>query len=88
MQIGDTKSLRKALAAFCIMFAVVSVVYFCSVYFGRYGFTFVSFAHERDNLWPMIHRAAMLGLVAGFPAAGAIYAAGKKKSESKSNDAA
>jgi hypothetical protein len=87
MQIGDTKSLKKALAAFCIMFAVVFVVYFCSIYFGRYGFTFAPFTHERDNLWPIIHHAAMLGLVAGFPAAGAVYGARKKKHE-KSNDAA
>jgi len=88
MQIGDTKSLKKGVAAFCIVFAVVFVVYFGSIYFGRYGFTFAPFAHERDNLWPIIHHAAMLGMVAGFPAAGAVYGAGKKKSESKSNDAA
>ena len=88
MQIGDTKSLKKAMAAFCIMFAVVFVVYFGSIYFGRYGFTFAPFLHERDSLWPIIHQAVILGMVGGFPAAGAIYGAGKKKTQSKSNDAA
>ena len=86
MEIGDTKPLKKAAVAFCIVFAVVFVVDFGSYYLGLYGFSFAPFAGGKDSLWPIIHSAAMIATVAGFPAAGAVYGGGKKKHESKSNE--
>jgi len=53
MQIGDTKSLRKATTAFCLVGLILLAMNFGAYYLGTFGFSFVPFAdwHRLDLWW-------------------------------------
>jgi hypothetical protein len=87
MEIGDTKSLKKAVIAFCLVGGVLLAVDFGSYYFGRYGLSFVPF--NQDGLWWILYKAAESSVGGALAAAVGVYFGARKKSDaSKSNDAA
>ena len=89
MQIGDTKSLKKAVIAWCIATGILLVVDFGSYYFGRYGFSFVPFWHQDDRLRWVFDRDFVRALGIGMGVAVTVYLnASRKAKDRKSNDAA
>ena len=89
MQIGDTKSLNKAVIALCLAAGVLLVVDFGSYYLGRYGFSFGPFSHWDDGLRWIFQRDFVRALGIGMGVAVTVYLnARRKANDSKSNDAA
>jgi predicted permease len=85
MQIGDTKSLMKGVAALCIAAGVLLVVNFGSYYLGRFGF---SLPQKTDGLDQIFYHDLFQSFSAGMVTATMVYFAAKKKNESKSKPAA
>ncbi len=89
MQIGDTKSFKKAMIVFFIVVGVVQLVDFGSFYLGRYGFSLAPFVHGQDGLWWQFFHDAETAAGAGMAAAVSVYFGAKRKQdESKSKNAA
>jgi hypothetical protein len=88
MQIGDTKSLKKALIALFIVAAVLQLADFGSYYVGRYGFSLAPFVHGQDGLRWIFYHDAVRSMAAGMITAVMVYlGARRKRDESKSKDA-
>jgi len=86
MQIGDTKSFKKALAVFFVVAGVLQLVGFGSYYLGRYG---LSVAPKADGLWWTFYQAADTSARGAIAAAATVYIGARcKDDESKSKDAA
>ena len=89
MQIGDTKSLKKAVIALCIAAGVLMVVDFGSYYLGRYGFSFTPFWHQDDRLRWIFDRDFVRALGIGVGVAVTVYLNARRKADdSKSKPAA
>jgi hypothetical protein len=89
MEIGDTKSLKKAVGALCVTAGVLMAVDFGSYYLGRYEFSFAPFSHPDDGLRWIFYSDFTCALGLGMGAAVPVYLNAKKKAnDSKSNEAA
>jgi hypothetical protein len=51
MQLGDTKSFKKAVMAFFLVGGILMAANFGAHYFGRYGFSVAPFFQKSDSLW-------------------------------------
>jgi len=88
MEIGDTKSLKKAVMAFCIFGGILWLANFGSYYLGMYGFTFAPFAHQQDGLSWRIYDDACKSAGGAVAAGVATYLNARKKQDEKSKPAA
>ena len=89
MQIGDTKSFKRAVIAFCLVGGVLLAVQFASHYFGRYGLSVAPFSQKQSDLWWTLHQDAVSSAGGALAAAVIVYlGARRKRDEGKSNDAA
>jgi hypothetical protein len=88
MQIGDTKSLKKAAMTFCIFGGLLWLANFGSYYLGIYGFTIAPFTHSQIGLWSRIDDDAHRSLGGAMAAAVSTYLTARKKQDEKSKPAA
>lgn len=88
MKIGDTKSLKKAVIAFCISGGILWLTNFGSYYLGRYGFTIAPFAHQQDDLSWKIYDDACKSAGGAIAAAVSTYLNARHKQDKKSKPAA
>jgi len=88
MEIGDTKSLKKGLLAFCIFGVILWLANFGSYYLGMYGFTIAPFTHKQDGLWWRIYDDACKSAGGAVAAGVSTYLAARKKQDEKSKAAA
>jgi hypothetical protein len=89
MQIGDTKSFKRAVMVFCLVEGVLLAVDFGSYYFGRYGLSLAPFSQRQSDLWWILCQDAKTSVGGALCAASIVYlGAGRKRDEGKSNDAA
>lgn len=86
MKIGDTELLKQVVITFFIVFVILQLVDFGSLYLGRYGF---SMPAKADGLGRAFYQAAQTSITGAIGAATGVYLMRRrKKTESKSNDAA
>jgi hypothetical protein len=85
MEIGDTKSLQKAVIAFCIFGGLLLVANCGSYYLGMYGFTISPFLHLQDGLWWRICDDARKSVGGAVAAAVATYLNATKRQDEKSD---
>jgi hypothetical protein len=88
MQIGDTKSFKKAMIAFCVAVGVLLLVDFGSFYLGRYGFSLTPLIHGQDGLWWLFYQDAEMSAGGGMAAAVSVYFGARRKEDEKSKSAA
>jgi hypothetical protein len=84
MEIGDTKSFKKAVIAFFIVACMLQLVDFGSFYLGRYGFSLPPPVHGQESLWWLFYHDAKNSIGGGMVTATMVYlAARRKRVESK-----
>ncbi len=88
MEIGDTKSLKKAVMAFAVFGVILWLANFGSYYLGMYGFTIAPFAHHQDGLSWRIYDDACKSVGGAMAAGVTTYLAARKKEDEKSKPAA
>ena len=89
MQIGYTKSFKKAVVTFCLVGLLFWVIDFGSYYFGLFGFSLVPFPHWQDNgLWWVLYRDACRSAAGAFAAAVVVYIITRRMRDEKPKDAA
>jgi hypothetical protein len=89
MQIGDTKPLRKATTAFCLVGLILLTVNFGAFYLGTFGFTLVPFAGWRSlDLWWRLYSDACHSAGGAVAAGVTCYLVARSSQKEKSNDAA
>jgi hypothetical protein len=88
MQLGDTKSLKKAVMAFAVFGIILLIANFGSYYLGMYGLTTAPFAHHQDGLSWRIYDDARKSVGGAMAAGVSTYLAATKNQNDKSKPAA
>jgi hypothetical protein len=87
MQIGDTKSFKKAMIVFFIAVAGLQLVYFGSFYLGRYGFSLTPLIQGQAGLWWRFYQEAGMAAGGAMAVAVPVYLVARRKQDEESKTA-